>query len=138
MNSDWIKKSLEYHGLPLKSIWDGERGEQELHRLGLSTAVDYTTYRNRSKYFGGLAERRVRSQLHRFIAKNAPALFAPDLVSFVSSTTLVDVTTARQVGVKHLPVVSRAPPFECFLGGQGSVRSQRIYEVNGNMIRLFC
>lgn len=123
MNSHWIQKSLEYHGLPLKSIWDGERGEQDLIRLGLNTNIDYTTYRNRCKNLG-LAERRVRHRLHQFIAKNAPALFDQRLVDPVSSTTVI------QAARKDLPVIDNAPPYECFLEGQSHPRVERIFNVS--------
>lgn len=124
MNSHWIQKSLEYHGLPLKSIWDGERGEQDLTNLGLTNNIDYTTYRNRCKNLG-LAERRVRHRLHQFIAKNAPALFDQRLVDPVSSTT-----DNSQGAKKDLPVIDNAPPYECFLEGQSHPRVERIFNVS--------
>lgn len=128
LNSVWIRKSLEYHGLPLKSTWDGERGEAGLQCLGLTT-VDYSTYRNRSKRFGGLAERRVRSKLHQFIAKNAPALFDNSLLDSVSSSTPnVNLLDRGPFDHSLLPTVYNAPPFECFLEGLGPIRRDRVYE----------
>lgn len=131
MNSNWIQKSLEYHGLPLKSIWDGERGDQELVNLGL-TRIDYTTYRKRTQN-QDTAERRVRFKLHSFIAKNAPALFDNNLLreSDVSSTT-IEVNTNRTL--EHIPSLFKAPPFECFLSPLEPGRRERIYSVRKQMV----
>lgn len=126
MNRHWIEKSLEYHGLPLKTAWDGERGDQELASLNLSS-IDYSTYRTRSKNFGGLAERRVRNKLHAFIVKNAPALFDPAAVDCAPPTNIE--LSHRPTDLTHLPVIQKAPPFECFLLGQGILRCDRVCEV---------
>lgn len=126
MNSYWIREALEYHGIPLKSVWDGERGEQDLVALGL-TQLDYSTYRNRSK---GLrfTDRATRLKLHQFIAKNATVLFDQNLVDSVSSTnTTIDCTDPLSRG--NIPVLDKAPPFECFLAGLGSDRSERVLNV---------
>lgn len=128
MNSYWIQKSLEFHGLPLKSIWDGERGDEDLVQLGL-TNIDYTTYRHRSKNLG-FAERGVRLKLHQFIAKNASTLFDQLLVDSVSSSC-VDLLTQRQPR-EDFPVINKAPPFECFLPHLPIQRCERVFNVSGN------
>lgn len=127
MNSFWIRTALEYHGIPLKSIWDGERGEQDLVTLGL-TQLDYSTYRDRSK---GLrfTDRGIRLKLHQFIAKNAAVLFDQNLVDSVSSTTPCTDPLLRN---NKIPVVNKAPPFECFLTGLGSDRSERVLNVRAS------
>ena len=131
MNSYWIAKSLEYNGLPLKSLWDAERGEAELPELGI-TSIDYTTYRNRTRNLD-FSERRVRHKLHQFIAKNATALFDQNLVESVSSTTSIRLLDHKE----ELPVVYKAPPYECFLEGQHDLRLNRVINVGaGNSFRV--
>lgn len=126
MNNNWIRRALEYHGLPLKSIWEGERGEEELSALGLNN-IDYSTHRGRQTS-QSLAERRVRSKLHQFIAKNAETLFDQNQIDAVSSTTTLDGSD-RASPVSE--VLSKAPPFECFVQGEcRSERVDRIYNVS--------
>lgn len=128
LNSQWIRQSLEYHGLPLKSIWDGERGEEELTNLGL-TKIDYTTYRQRTKNFGPLEERRFRVKLQKFIVKNAATLFDSKQVdSVVSSTTTNGEEDPSAVDLKKLPVIAKAPPFEYFLGSN-PLCERRVHQV---------
>lgn len=76
LNSDWIRKSLEYHGQPLQKIWEGEHGNQSLPELGVRDP-DYSFYLTRQKNFV-FQDRAKRMKIHSFIAKNANELFAND------------------------------------------------------------
>lgn len=76
LNSEWIKKSLEYHGQPLQKIWEGEHGDQSLNQLGVRNP-DFSFYLARQKHFV-FQDRAKRLKVHTFIAKTANALFAND------------------------------------------------------------
>lgn len=76
LNSDWIRKSLEYHGQPLQKIWEGEHGNQSLPELGVRDP-DYAFYLTRQKHFV-FQDRAKRMKVHSFIAKHANELFAND------------------------------------------------------------
>lgn len=73
MNSEWISKSIGYHGQPLQKIWEGEHGEYNLYSLGV-TNPDYSVYQARQKHFA-FQDRTKRLKLHSFIAKKAEELF---------------------------------------------------------------
>lgn len=76
LNSEWVTKSIEYHGQPLQKVWEGERGIQSLHNLGVRNP-DFTLYQTRQKQFV-FQDRAKRLKIHSFIAKKANELFATD------------------------------------------------------------
>lgn len=76
LNSEWITKSIEYHGQPLQKIWEGEHGLQNLHNLGVRNP-NFALYQARQKQFV-FQDRTKRLQMHSFIAKKANELFASD------------------------------------------------------------
>lgn len=79
MNVALISKSLGFHGQPLQKIWEGERGDSDLARIGVSN-VDYTQYQKRQKHFS-FQDRAKRLKLHQFIAKKATALYHNSLMN---------------------------------------------------------
>lgn len=127
MNSHWIQKSLDYHGLPLKSVWDSERGD-ELSRLGLQN-IDYSLYRARQKSLS-TNSRGFRLKLHQFIAKNASVLFGPQSEDQVSSTGEDVDSPVDKVSAKWLADYKESlPPLEYFLKGLEPERFDRLFQV---------
>lgn len=76
LNSEWVRKTLEYHGQPMQKVWEGEHGNQSLHQLGIRDP-DYSFYMTRQKRFV-FQDRAKRLKMHSFIAKHANKLFAND------------------------------------------------------------
>lgn len=76
LNSEWIIKSIEYHGQPLQKMFEGEHGIQSLPNLGVNN-LDFTLYQTRQKQFV-FQDRAKRMKIHSFIAKKANELFATD------------------------------------------------------------
>lgn len=76
LNSQWINKSLEYHGQPLQKVWEGEHGNENLSHLGIQNP-DYSFYQSRQRHFV-FQDRAKRLKIHSFIAKKANELFSND------------------------------------------------------------
>lgn len=76
LNSEWISKSIEYHGQPLQKAWEGEHGIQNLYEIGVRNP-DFSLYQTRQKHFV-FQDRAKRLKIHSFIAKKANELFAFD------------------------------------------------------------
>lgn len=77
LSATLVAKSLNFHGQPLFSIWQGERGDNDLMRIGL-ISPDFSTYQARQKNLA-FQDRAKRLKLHQFIAKKANALFDASL-----------------------------------------------------------
>lgn len=76
LNSEWVAKSIEYHGQPLQKVWEGEHGIQSLQNIGVRNP-DFTLYQTRQKQFV-FSDRAKRLKVHSFIAKKANELFTND------------------------------------------------------------
>lgn len=76
LNSEWVTKSIEYHGQPLQKVWEGEHGIQSLQNIGVRNP-DFTLYQTRQRQFV-FQDRAKRLRIHSFIAKKANELFATD------------------------------------------------------------
>lgn len=105
MNTELISKSLCFHGQPLQKIWEGERGNHDLYRLGLSNP-DYSIYTARQKTLT-FQDRAKRLKLHQFIARKAPILFDSSLVE--------EIPGVKRKGEKSNGISVTMPPFEAFL-----------------------
>lgn len=79
LNTHLISQSLGFHGQPLQKIWEGERGENDLNRIGILNP-DFSTYQIRQKTLT-FQDRAKRLKLHQFIAKKAKSLFDARLVT---------------------------------------------------------
>ncbi|XP_037034016.1 tetratricopeptide repeat protein 14 homolog isoform X2 [Bradysia coprophila] len=73
LNPALVAKSIGFHGQPLQKIWEGERGDVDLLKIGVVNP-DYTSYQMRQKHFT-FQNRAKRLRLHQFIAKNANLFF---------------------------------------------------------------
>lgn len=73
LDKDLVARAISYHGLPLQKMWEGERGDAELVRLGL-VHPDYSLYQSRQKYLT-FQDRAKRLRLHQFISKYADPLY---------------------------------------------------------------
>ena len=77
MNKNLVEKCIDFHGMPLQKVWDGERGDDDLARMGLHR-FDYINYSRRQKSLT-FHDRAKRLKLHQFIAKKADDLFNNDV-----------------------------------------------------------
>lgn len=73
MDVGLVEKTIGFHGLPLQKIWEGERGEADLTRLGIHSP-DFSVYQSRQKILT-FHDRAKRFKLHQFLAKKADLLF---------------------------------------------------------------
>jgi hypothetical protein len=78
MNRNLVERTIDFHGLPLHKVWEGERGDDELIRLGLHR-FDYINYSRRQKSLT-FQDRAKRLKLHQFIAKKAGEIFENELL----------------------------------------------------------
>lgn len=78
-----IAKSLNYHGQQLQKIWESERGENDLYKIGVPTP-DFAEYQARQKYLN-FQDRGKRLKLQQFIAKKANFLFDVELLQDVKT-----------------------------------------------------
>lgn len=77
LSASLVAKSLNFHGQPLFSVWQGERGDNDLMRIGLINP-DFSLYQARQKNLA-FQDRAKRLKLHQFISKKANALFDASL-----------------------------------------------------------
>ncbi|XP_052563411.1 tetratricopeptide repeat protein 14 homolog isoform X2 [Culex pipiens pallens] len=73
MDVGLVEKTIGFHGLPLQKIWEGERGESDLARLGI-ISPDFSVYQSRQKILN-FHDRAKRFKLHQFLSKKADLLF---------------------------------------------------------------
>lgn len=73
LNPALVARSIGFHGQPLQKIWEGERGDVDLLKIGVVNP-DYSAYQKRQKHFT-FQNRAKRLRLHQFIAKNANLFF---------------------------------------------------------------
>lgn len=85
MDVSLVAKSLCFHGQPLQKIWEGERGNHDLSRIGLSNP-DYSVYTDRQKSLT-FQDRAKRLKLHQFISRKATTLFDAGLVNELPGST---------------------------------------------------
>lgn len=91
MDPSLVSKSLNFHGQQLQKMWEGERGDNDIPKIGVSQ-LDFAAYQSRQKHLS-FQDRGKRVMLHQFIAKEAPSLFDGSLlVETPPSTTVVDAT----------------------------------------------
>ncbi|XP_055905074.1 tetratricopeptide repeat protein 14 homolog isoform X2 [Eupeodes corollae] len=119
MNSEFIAKSLKFHGQPLQKIWAGERGDHDLYQLGI-TNPDFSVYFERQKNLT-FQDRAKRLKLHQFLARNAERLYSRELQSASVNTGSETTTGSRQDATdKIVPL----PPYEYFLNTAGQEKSK--------------
>lgn len=101
LNSEWVTKSLEYHGQPLQKVWEGEHGIQNLHTIGVQNP-DFTLYYKRQKQFV-FQDRAKRLKIHSFIAKKANELFTTDPAKECArSNDLLATNNVNTLNVKNV------------------------------------
>ncbi|XP_059618896.1 tetratricopeptide repeat protein 14 homolog isoform X2 [Phlebotomus argentipes] len=118
LSSKLIEKSLNYHGLPLQKIWEGERGESDLAKWGVQN-LDYSVYQSRQKNLT-FQDRAKRLKLHQFISKNAPQLFSEGLIESNATISLDDDDLIKDAS-KQIPLL------ETFLPLDKSGRTKHFY-----------
>lgn len=147
LDNFWIAKAIGYHGLPLKSAWEGERGDGDLARLGV-TKIDFSVYQSRQRSLN-LQDRQKRCQLHRFIVRKAGLLFDRSLGDDISSSTTASSDLLFRISGKegillvelviHLRIIALSlvldelnsvPPMTFFVPGNKQARTERFFQVN--------
>lgn len=73
LDPELVKRAIGFHGLPLQKIWEGERGDADLSRIGVSNP-DYSVYQSRQKTLT-FHDRAKRFNLHQFLSKKADSLY---------------------------------------------------------------
>lgn len=86
LNPSLVAKSMGFHGQPLQKIWEGERGDVDLLKIGVVN-TDYSAYQMRQKHFT-FQNRAKRLRLHQFIAKNANLFFRMNDIDVPQMTNL--------------------------------------------------
>ncbi|GAB0095876.1 sorting nexin-20 [Sergentomyia squamirostris] len=102
-----IKKTLSYHGLPLVKIWEGERGETDLAKLGINNP-DFSVYQSRQKNLT-FQDRAKRLKLHQFISKNASHLYNESLVANKSEVIVIEDEPKKDIQIQ-LPLLEALLP----------------------------
>lgn len=77
LDPELVDRAIGFHGLPLQKIWEGERGDADLSRIGVSNP-DYSVYQSRQKTLT-FQERAKRFMLHQFLSKKADYLYDSEL-----------------------------------------------------------
>lgn len=73
MDPNLVEKAIGFHGIPLQKIWEGERGDADLSRVGVVNP-DYLVYQSRQKSLT-FHDRAKRFKLHQFLVKKADVLY---------------------------------------------------------------
>ncbi|XP_055685400.1 tetratricopeptide repeat protein 14 homolog [Lutzomyia longipalpis] len=107
LSAKLIEKSLNYHGMPLLKIWEGERGESDLTKLGIQN-LDFAVYQMRQKNLT-FQDRAKRLKLHQFISKNATQLFSESLIDNHSVTIIEDDEWGKDTSVQ-IPLLEALLP----------------------------
>lgn len=133
LNSEWVTKSIEYHGQPLQKVWEGEHGIQSLQNIGVRSP-DFTLYQMRQKAFV-FQDRAKRLKIHSFIAKKANELFVTDPAkecarSFDTSIAIGDGASAA---TGEIPIMQQ----QQFTINQPNQRKNNNAESNLNF-RIIC
>lgn len=106
LDASLVAQSINYHGQQLQKTWEGERGEEDLSKIGVGP-LDFAVYQSRHKHLT-FQDRGKRLKLHQFIAKEANALFDASLLEETPSSSSVgaDATTPEDSKYIH----------ECYVG----------------------
>lgn len=95
MDPSLVAHSLNFHGQQLQKIWESERGETDIPKIGVGQ-LDFASYQARQKHLS-FQDRGKRVMLHQFIAKEAPALFDASLLSETPSSTTANAATESNI-----------------------------------------
>ncbi|KAJ0181651.1 hypothetical protein K1T71_002373 [Dendrolimus kikuchii] len=122
LDASLVTQSINYHGQQLQKTWEGERGEEDLAKIGVGT-LDFAVYQSRHKHLT-FQDRSKRLKLHQFIAKEASALFDASLMEEApSSSSLGTDSSAPEDNLYAL-----MPPFETFLNVDKSARLRHFFD----------
>lgn len=102
MDPSLVGHSLNFHGQQLQKIWESERGENDIPKIGVGQ-LDFASYQARQKQLS-FQDRGKRVMLHQFIAKEAPALFDASLLTEAPSST-----TTNTLNESNIPEDRKSP-----------------------------
>ncbi|CAH0726464.1 unnamed protein product, partial [Brenthis ino] len=122
LDASLVAQSINYHGQQLQKAWEGERGEEDLAKIGVGP-LDFAVYQSRHKHLT-FQDRGKRLNLHQFIAKEANALFDASLLEETPSSSSLgaDATTPED------NLYALMPPFETFLNVDKSARLRHFFD----------
>ncbi|XP_065084214.1 tetratricopeptide repeat protein 14-like isoform X2 [Ochlerotatus camptorhynchus] len=109
LDSELVERAIGFHGLPLQKIWEGERGDADLSRIGVSNP-DYSVYQSRQKTLT-FHDRAKRFKLHQFLSKKADSLYDSEL----NRQPLMARTERRRPGDFQQYDKFTVPPFDAFM-----------------------
>ncbi|XP_030041107.1 tetratricopeptide repeat protein 14 isoform X2 [Manduca sexta] len=122
LDASLVAQSINFHGQQLQKTWEGERGEEDLTKIGVG-ALDFAVYQSRHKHLT-FQDRGKRLKLHQFIAKEANALFDSSIMEETpSSSSLGTDSIAPEDNLYAL-----MPPFETFLNVDKSARLRHFFD----------
>lgn len=90
MDPELVARAINFHGLPLQKMWEGERGVDDLPKLGLANP-DYSLYQARQKLLT-FQDRAKRLKLHQFISKKAEFLYDKSVMDDLKRSKPVSVS----------------------------------------------
>lgn len=120
LSASLVAKSLNFHGQPLFSVWQGERGDNDLMRIGLINP-DFSLYQARQKNLA-FQDRAKRLKLHQFISKKANALFDANLQEEVPPNS----------NFQNDGSYAKMPPYEVFIDLDKNDRQRHFFDVSWN------
>lgn len=95
LDASLVAQSLNYHGQQMQKIWESEKGEDDLTKIGVG-GLDFAVYQARHKHLT-FQDRGKRVKLHQFIVKEANALFDSSIMDETpSSSSLGTESTAPE------------------------------------------
>uniref|UniRef100_A0A1L8DCD4 Putative tpr repeat-containing protein n=1 Tax=Nyssomyia neivai TaxID=330878 RepID=A0A1L8DCD4_9DIPT len=107
LSGQLVEQSLNYHGMPLLKIWEGERGDSDLDKLGIQNPT-FSVYQARQKNLT-FQDRAKRLKLHQFMSKNATQLFNEKLME-TNSVIVIDDDEQKKDTFAQMPLLEALLP----------------------------
>ncbi|XP_049533162.1 tetratricopeptide repeat protein 14 homolog isoform X1 [Anopheles darlingi] len=118
LNRALVERALGYHGKPLQNIWEAEREDEELLRLGIGPNPDFSVYTARQKHLT-FQERTKRLMLHQFMVKKASILYDRSLTVGKAGEVRRDDIECKEFCL---------PPMEVFMGVETIEKTDHLLE----------
>lgn len=100
LDASLVAQSINYHGQQMQKIWDSERGEDDLAKIGVG-GLDYAVYQARHKHLT-FQDRGKRVKLHQYIVKEASALFDTSIMDETPSSSSLGAESIAPEDSKYL------------------------------------
>lgn len=87
IDSDFLKRTFGFHGIPLMKVWNEERGPNSLKNLEIHPDyVDTSVYVAREKIPNNV-DRMKRLRIHKFICRRAEKIFHEDDIKYLQNSS---------------------------------------------------